>query len=122
MHEPFLPRKQLYQSLICHSNIFRISRKSHPTKGTSPFTKLRTNIGRDKSRYFKGIPDSRLLRLCPYIVAVIEDDHSPFLKLKHGFYMLPHTFISTGNIHSRIFQPEFKRALKRMPHWNISIQ
>src|SRR4051794_12583089 len=48
--QPLVLRKQFQQSSVRQAEVFRVTRKSDPTKRAAPLAKLRTDVSRHKTR------------------------------------------------------------------------
>src|ERR1700752_871859 len=65
-------RKHLECQIVRFANVFRISRKRHPSKRSFAFAEKRSNVFGNKARYLERIGASRIKRLLANVVAVVK--------------------------------------------------
>src|SRR6266513_976580 len=77
--QSFIFWKQLQGKPIGSSDIFGVAAQRHPTKGSTAFTKKRTNVLRNKPWNVERVCDAGLLGLRPDVVSVIESHRALLL-------------------------------------------
>src|SRR5262245_59242171 len=95
-------RKRVEDSLIGAINIFRIARKSYPTKRPFAFAEKRTNVFRHKPGDLKNVGNPRFDGLGPDVVAIFERDRASTLKLQHCLHVKSDRFPGPADVFLRI--------------------
>src|SRR4030095_13574486 len=75
-----------------------VARKSHPPEWAFAFTKQRTNVLGYKARYFERVSTTRIKRLLPDVVAVVEGHGTCSLQRQHRLDVFRHRLGRTLHI------------------------
>src|SRR3990172_5691059 len=99
-------RERLHHSAVGAVNILGIAGKSRPSKWTLAITKEWSDVFGNESRYGESILHTVRHRFAAYVISVVEDNRSHFLKLEQSAYMIGNRFAGKSDVFFRILFPQ----------------
>ncbi len=88
--------EQFEDRLVGAEDVGGIARQRCPPERPAALAELRPDEGRDEARVVECVRDARLERLCPQVVAVVEDDGAGALKVEHRPNVVRHRAARTA--------------------------